>query len=313
MSVESELTAVSKKYFDPTIRQQAYQDSVFFKTLQSKNKVIDDGGSSIQVPIRYRKLGNAEASAPRAQMVFESKTTRTWIDLAWKYYTVKTMLHWDEKIKNAGKGKIIDLAKDKAAELKEDLNDVLQTALFATSQGTYDFVPLSTIVDSSATYGGLAVSDASEWASNEDSSTTTLILSGSGSLGYMVDASTFGRFEPTLHITTRSLRTKYESLLTPNNIYEDKATANLGFPNITFRKKPNIGDAYCPAGYWYGLDMNQFEAHVHKDDNMYISDWFKLEQAGFPKALAKYATWVGNIVCRMRKTSFKFSALDYTK
>ncbi len=309
----NELNAVSKKYFDPTLTQQVYEKSPFFAKLKADKKIKTDGGTSMQWTIRYQKLDNAKATGPRAKVDFQSKETRTAADIDWVFYDAQTLIHWDELVKNSGKGKIIDLLKDKSAEVLEDLQEKLYTALFATTytSGT-DLEPLAVIVDSAAAYGGIAVSDATEWAATEDSSTTTLKLFGANSLAYMRNQATFGTTEPTMHITTRDLASKFESLLQPQQRYEDKKMANLGFSAMTFHGVPVIGDAFCPAGYWYGLDMSAFELREHTDYGLKVGDWFELPQAGYPNAKAKYVSWVGNLLARRRKTSFKFSALDYT-
>ena len=223
------------------------------------------------------------------------------------------MIHWDERNKNAGPGKIVDLAKDRNDELLQDIKDILYQALFATSYTDgVDIVPLGTIIDSATTYAGIAVSDASIWASTEDSSTTTMKLFGSGSLAEARNDATFGTKMPTMHITTRDLFNKFESLLEPQVRYEDKKMANLGFSSLTYYGKPVVSDVFCPAASWFGIDLTAFELRVHKDDNMNATDWLDMTMAGYPRAVGKYVSWVGNLLARRRRTSFKFTALDYT-
>lgn len=308
-----EINAVSKKYFDPLIEQQVYEDSPFYAKLVKDKKKSTSGGTSIQYPVRVSKLDNARRSGFRSKVEFQSKETRTGADLDWVIYDSNTMIHHDERIKNYGKGEIVSLAKDRTDELIEDLKDKLYDALFETSRtaGT-DLESLPVIVDAADTYAGIAVSDAAEWASTEDSSTTTLKIYGSNSLSYAINAATFGTRGPNFHLTTRDLVSKYESLLQPQQRYEDKEMANLGFSSVTLYSKPVVGDVHCPSGYWFGLDMKAFELRTHADNNMKPTEWFDLKQAGFPNALAKYVSFVGNVMCRMRKTNFKFSALDYT-
>ena len=311
----SELNTVSKKYFEgPAIKQQAYDLSPFYAYLKAKKKIRYSGGTSIQFPIRYRQFNQGGGQAPRQQVTFQSYDTRTGGDVEWKFYIIPQLMHWDEKAKNAGVGQIVDLLKDKSQEQKEEMADVLATALYATSQGTYEIEPLSTIVDSAAAYAGISVSDATTWKAQEDNARTTLLIDGQYSLNYYRNLCTFGRFKPTHHFTTRNLASKYESLLTPNVRYEDKMMANLGFDNVTFHGKPVIGDYYCTEKYWYGLDMEQFELVVHEDYDMdYGKGWFSLEQAGFPYAVGKTLACMLNTICRMRQTSFKYTLLDYTK
>jgi len=310
-----ELNTVSKKYFDPTLKQQVYDDSPFMALLKKRHQIKLGGGVKIQWGIRYQSLALADATDPRAQIIFQTKQTRTGAELDWAYYTVPAMLHWDEQAKNSGPGRIVNLLEDKTKEQKEDINDVLCTALFSTSPATAnDIQPLDDIVDSATTYAGIAVSDAAKWAAQENSTTTTLNIFGTSSLTYYRNLCTFGKNLPSLHITTRDLASKFESLLQPQQRYEDKEMANLGFANVTFYGKPVIGDYYCPANAWFGLDIGQFELFVHKDYNFDTGKgWFSLEQAGYPNAVGRVVSWQGNLKCYCRKTSFKYTALDYTK
>lgn len=308
----SELNSVSKNYFDDKIHSQVYEESPFYMRMKKKNKVTYSGGIQVQFPIRYQKLEHAGEIGPREQIVFRGKDTRTAGVLDWAYYEADTTLEWDEKIKNAGKGKIIDLMRDKAKELKEDLlYKLAYNFVTATSQGTRDLVPLSVIVDAAGSYAGISVSDASEWASPEDNSTTTMAIYGENSLSYAFNQATFGVNHPTCYFTTRDLLSKLESLLQPQVRYTSDEKLDKKFPNVMFNGGTAYGDVFMPDKYFYGIDENAFEVFVKEGEDE-VTDWFSLEQAGRPKTLAKVAFWVGNVKCDMRKTSFKFSNLDYT-
>ncbi|MDD5065350.1 MAG: phage major capsid protein, partial [Phycisphaerae bacterium] len=200
----TDLQTTSHNYFDPNIHNEVYESSPFMAKLKQGNKINYDGGIYVQFAIHYQKLGRGGATGPREQIVFGSNDTRTAAVLPWTYYSVDTTIHWDERVQNAGHGKIIDLAKDKAKELKDELHyHMAYDMLTATTQGTNAMVPLDDIVDSTTTYGGIAYTDAPDWLSTEDSSTTTMTLYGTGSLSYMFNAATYGSSGPTLFLTTR--------------------------------------------------------------------------------------------------------------
>jgi hypothetical protein len=309
----SELNSVSKRFFDETMTQEAYDSSPLFAKLKDDNQVTQKGGVDIQWPIRYRKLAMADAVGPRQQVHFQSKTTRTGAVLDWTYYLVPGTLHWDEKLKNSGVGKIVDLVADKTQEMADDIKDDMSTALFATTQGSSDLRGLDEIVDAGDTYAGIAVADDSNWAAQEDTTKTQLIIWGEYSLTYYRNRCTFGKNHPTLHITTKDLLSKYESILQPQQRYtEDPQMKNLGFQSVSFYGKPVVQDEYCTTKYWYGLDTKQFELRVHPDYNFDTGEgWFSLKP-GFPYAAGRVIAWAGNLMCRMRKTSFKMTLLDYT-
>lgn len=308
----SEANAIQTKYFDPTISQEVYEESPFYYKLKKAGNVTTSGGNSIQWPIRYKEHGQAKAVDPDDQISYKSIPTRTGADIDWKYLTSPTMMSWDEKVKNSGKEKIIDLLSEKAKEMNEDMFELFADQLFATTQGDKAIASLETIIDSSTSYGGISPTDATVWASTEDSTTTVLVLYGENSLSYMINQATFGKKTPDLHITTRDLFSKFESLLEPQTRYEDKTMADGGFTNLTFHSKPIVSDVHCASGRWYGICSKDMEIRYHKDYDFSKTGWFDLKQAGFPHHVANVVSWVGNIMCRSRQTQFKFTALDYT-
>jgi len=310
-----EANTVSSKYYDKEITQQVYEKSPIWTKLKSEDSITIEGGTQIQWPIRTEKLGQTGFIGPRTQINYSQKETRTGAVLDWKYLPGQTMISWDERVKNNGKEQIVNLLKDKATELSEDMYDVFATALYAAAPGANDMESLPHIIDTGNTYAGIAVADAAEWAAAvEDSTTTELVLYGPGSLSETINAATFGTSKPTLHVTTRDLWSKFESLIEPQKRYygKDTALAKAGFTTLYFHNAEVVSDYACTAGMWLGIDTKQFEIISHRDFNMKVDPWKELGQAGFPQAMYKLCYWVGNIKCKMRKTSFKYTALDYT-
>jgi hypothetical protein len=308
----AEVNVVSSRNFDKPMTQQVYEDSPFFLKLKKNRAIKWDGGTEIQFPIRYRKLGRADAVGEDQRVGFETKSTRTAGVDSWTYYNVDAMITWAERVKNTGKARIVNLLAEKAEEMEQDMQDRFATDLHTTNPNGLGFNSLAAIVDSAASYAGIAVADASAWASGEDSTTTELVLYGSGSLSYMINAATFGKYGPDMHLTTKDLASKFESLIEPQKRYTDKEMADAGFKNVTFHGVPIFGDPFAVAASWYGLCMKVFELRYHPDFNFDVSEWVTLFQAGFPRNFGKVMSWTGNLICKMRKCNFKFTALDYT-
>ena len=308
----SEANSVSTRFFDKSMTQQVYEDSAFFLKIKNNRSIVMDGGTELQFPIRYRKFGRADAVGPHGQVSFEQKETRTSGLLEWKYYNCDNMISWDERTKNSGKPRIVNLLADKAEEIRQDMMDRFAQDIYVANPNGQGFSSLATIVDSATAYADITVSDAAAWAAQEDSSTTELILYGSNSLSYLINQATFGKYMPDLHLTTRDLASKFESLIEPQKRYQDKELASAGFKNVTFHGIPVIGDPFCTASSWWGLCMKVFELRYHPDWNFDVTEWKDLFQAGFPRAFGKVMSWAGNLCCKMRKCNLKFTALDYT-
>lgn len=308
----SELESVSTPFYTKEIISQVYELDPFFKKLKQNKNITASGGTDIRFPIRYQELALAEWVNPKEQIAYQQRKTRTSGTLAWKYLVGKTMMQWDEFIQNSGKEAMINLQKDKADEMVDDLYEVMTDALYATSQASDAMSSLDTIIDSTTTYAGIAYTDAAQWAATEDTSSTKLVLYGtSAALATSMNTCTFGPYKPDLLVTTKNLYSKIESLIEPQKrFYDEKAI--IGFNTLKFHGADVVAANHCPTGYLWGVTSKFWELRTHKDENFKVDPWEDLKQAGFPKAKIKLCYWVGNLLCTMRKVNFKYTALDYT-
>jgi hypothetical protein len=308
-----EANSVSSKYFDQTITSQVYEQSPYYNKLKQNGKVTWSGGVKIQWPMRYIELGRTQRTGPRAQLVYSPKETRTACELDWTYYYGHAMVNWDERVKNSGKAQIIDLMKDKTEDLNDDVYEQFSDDLFATTQVADALQSLDTIINTTA-YAGVISTDAAPWLSTVDTTTTRLVLYGSSTcLAARINDCTFGSSKPSLIVTTRDLFNKAESLIEPQMRYEGTSTGDIGFTTVKFHGIPIVGDVKCTAAYMYLIDVDKYELRYHPDFNFKVLPWTALEQAGFPNAMVKVVSWAGNHVCRMRQTSGKYTALDFTQ
>jgi hypothetical protein len=307
----TQANTVSNKVFDKTLTQTCFDKSPFWVKMKQANKVRQHFGTSIQWPIRYKQADVADAVDPTDQVDYRGVDTRTAATLAMTYYRAKGFISWQEVAENTGEAKIVNLLKDKAQEMQDALYHKFASDLYTANSNGKGLTPLVEIIDSTQTYGGIAYSDASTWAAWRDASTTALTLYGAGSLSYYQNLATFGTDGPKMHVTTRNLYSKFMSLFEGQKVYQDDALANAGFDNIKFMGSPITADFYCPASYWYGLDIGQLEFCVHPDYDFKLTDWFKLEQAGYPESMGRVISFAGNIKCYNRRTSFKYSTLNY--
>lgn len=305
--------AVSNKVFDKTLTMTCYDKSPFWTRLKQENKVRGQFGTSIQWPIRYKQATDIAAAVnPDDQVIFRNIDTRTAATLEMAYYRSQSLITWKERAQNMGEAQIVDLLKDKAKEMQEELFHRFATDLYTYNTSGLGIVPLQYVVDSTQTYGGIAAADASTWVSWRDASTTALTLYGLGSLSYYQNLATFGTDSPTMHLTTKNLYSKFMSMFEGQKIYQDNRLADAGFDNIKFMGAPITKDAYCPVSTWYGIDIGQIEFRVQNDYDFKLTDWFALEQAGHPESMARVISFAGNLKCYSRRTSFKYTGLNYT-
>lgn len=308
----TEAQTVQSDYFDKTgIVQQVYEDDPFLAKLRRDNQIVWDGGNNIQWPIRYRKYSRADAVDPDAATAFQTYPTRTGGVLEFCYYSIDSMITWRERAANTGKPQIVNLLAEKNTEVQEDFQDRMANDLYTTNPNGLGFISLDVIVSAAGAYAGIATTDAPAWVGIEDAATTVLALYGANSLSVHINSATLGKNTPNIHVTTRNLASAFESLLEPQKRYSDKETADAGFKNVTFHGVPVLGNPFVPADYWYGLCTKVFELRYHPDFNFEKSEWTELWPT-FPRNLGMIMSWMGNLVCKMRRCNFKMSSLDYT-
>jgi len=323
----SETQAVSDMGFDDKITQEVYDAHPFWKKL-ALNEQIESGGGGTKWtwPVRVKKYGKANAVGPKDKIEFIDKETRTLAAVDPKYYHGNVIIDWAKQRENKGKAKLIDIVKEKSEELKEDFMDRLNTDLWTANPNGSGIIPLSTIIDSSTSTAVAGITptdcDTGAWVSQEDSATTKLELYGGlygtstyQSLSSMCNAAKFGGNGPTMHLTTKDLRSTFESLLEAHQQFNaklgDKQMADAGFENVSFRGVGVFDDPYVPAGSWYGIDMDAFAILKDPDSYLEVTKWDKISNE-YPKTMQKMMFAVLALKCIRRRTSFKMTALDST-
>lgn len=323
----TEAQTVSDMGFDDKITQEVYDSSPFWKKLTLNEQVESGGGGTLWTwPVRVKKYGKVNAVGARDKVDFIDKSTRTLASVTPKYYFGSAVIPWDTNRENKGKAKLIDLVKEKSEELKEDFIDRLNTDLWTSNPNGLGITPITTIVDSSTSTAVCGVTptdcDTGAWVSMEDSATTKLELYGGlygtstyQSLSSMLNAAKFGGNGVTMHLTTKDLRSTFESILEAHQQFNeklgDKQMADAGFKNVAFKGVGVFDDPYVPAGYWLGLDMDAFAILKDPDSYMEVTKWDKLSNE-YPKTMQKMMFAVLQLKCIRRRTSFKMTALDST-
>jgi hypothetical protein len=326
----TEAEAISRDGFDKSLKQQVYDSVPLLAKLKMRKHVQvfgDGGGDKWTWPVRIAKFGKANAMDPRADITYVMKETRTQIYDVPRYYSVTGLIPWDKLRANKSDSQKVDLIADCTKEIKEDMDDRLATDLYTANPNGEGITPLTTIVDSTALYGGLAYNDASidtgAWNAKEDSATAKLELWGGvygtstyQSLSSMVNACKFGQEGGVdLHLTTKDLASVFESILENQKVYQvnaklsDKQMADAGFDNTLFKGAPVIGDPYCTAGLWLGLNTKALYLLYDPDYWMETTPWEKPSSAQ-QYAMKKNMCAVIQLKCDSRRTMFKFTALD---
>lgn len=275
----------------PTISDNIFSGNVLLFRLFNNPKPWS-GGVQMQRSVLWQKSsqGGSFSGADVFDTASEDNTIRLAFDPKGVYQPV--VILGTEKALNEGDAGKIRLVTNKMEEAKLRLADRLGVMMYGdgTGNSSKDFNGLGNIVDdgtTAATYGGQTRSSyGSTLNATRSASVTTLTLDH---MATQVDAATGTggqRTEPTLIVTTKTVRSLYESLLTPTvrhnldsfgpmMLYSSgpmrKATepgANQGFSALAFRGIPVVADDQATSGNMYFLNEHELDFHAINDPEL---------------------------------------------
>lgn len=298
-----QIDSITEKMFIPKLVDNIFASNALLQRWKKNKYKAESGGTTIMQPLLYATttaVGSYSGTDTLSTTSNDQITAAYWT--RGNYYANVTIAGTDE-LSNSGDAQVIDFVRAKVQAAEMSLADKLGTDLYNTGTDTKGIVGLGLAVDSAGTYAGIDRSAYTWWASDEDSTTTTLSMAALQA-GY--GDVTVGNDKPSVAITTQDLYDSYMNLLTPMQRFVDEDTAKGGFTNIMFNGIPVIVDSHCTASNWFFLNEKYFTLYHHPKRN------FKFE--GFIKPVNQDVAsakifWSGQLVCSNCRMQAKFSAL----
>jgi len=186
-----------------------------------------------------------------------------------------------EEAMNAGsKEKLIDLVEETVTRAKFSMQEVLGDQVFNDGTGDNNIDGLRFLINSSPStqtdVGGINPSTTNnEFWRNQIGETADFNGTAATSFGKMsalVANCTFGRQGPRLVVTTKTLYSEYESMLTSNMRYVTTELADAGFMHLAYQTMPLIFDDNCPSGGMFFVDTDNLWLQVLARGNMEITE-----------------------------------------
>lgn len=267
-----QLSAITEKKFMPKVVDNIFNSNPALQRLKKKSYELQDGGTSIMVPLNYAAPTASGWYAGADTLNVNDNDQITAAEYAWKQlYTNITVLR-SEELKNSGDAQKVSLVKSKVKIAEKNMEDLLGTGLFSNATVANSIVGLRQIVGTSNTVGGISQSTYTWWAAQLDSSTTSL---GMAALQTNYNLCSIGSSTPTVAYTTRSLFNSYYSLLQPQQRFQDSESANGGFSSLMFNGIPVLADSHCPASHFFFVNEDNLKLVAHKDEDMRFEPFAK--------------------------------------
>lgn len=254
----------------------------------------------MKFPVKFQKNTTGGSFSGFDTFSTNASDTRVNMEYEPRFYHIDVALPLTELSVNATQSQVINLAAVEVKSAAQDMADDVGGLFYGdgTGNGNKDFLGLGAIVDdgsSVATIGGLSRSTYTTLQSTVTASSGTISLD---KMRTLYNAITSGQQKPTIGVTTETIFSLYESLLTPQERYDksDSAVRNglvggTGYKELYYKAFPIRADEKCTSGVlfflnenfveWYGLPMVESEPVRYKSVDIKGNDYSDVMGLGF--------------------------------
>ena len=245
------------------------------------NLKIVSGGRAFTHPIYYKQNTSFGSIAKLDPIPTPLMDDITRAEYPIKIVAGSIVISLLEEAMNAGqREKLIDLVEETVTRARISMSEVMGDQVFNEGVAANDMDGLPFLINSSPStqtdVGGIDPSaSGNEYWRNQIGTTADFNNSAATSFGKMsalVASSTFGRQGPRLVVTTNTLYSEYESMLTSNIRYVTTELADAGFLHLAYQTMPVVFDDNCPAGRMYFVDTDNLWLQVLARGNMEITE-----------------------------------------
>lgn len=267
----NQISAITEKKFIPKLYDNIFRSIPLMNRLEKKKKLLD-GGDKIMVPLNYAQNGAGGWYSGSETLSTTDKENITSAEFEWKQIYENISISRADELKNSGDAAKLNFVKSKVQIAEKTIRDRVGEGLWSAGTNSKSILGLRCFLSTSLTYGNISQTSYSWWQAQIDSSTTLLSIAAMQSL---FENCSEDNDQPSVALTTKTLHSKYYSLLQPQQRFMDSETASAGFQNLLFNGKPVIYDSKCPSGYFVFLNENYLDLYLHKDENFRFEPFMK--------------------------------------
>ncbi len=256
-------------------------NALLYMLKKKGNLKVVSGGRSFTHPIYYKQNTSFKSYAKTDTIDTPLMDDVTRAEYPIKIIAGSVVISTLEEAMNAGnKEKLIDLVDETVTRAKISMAEVMGDQVFSLGTAANDMDGLRFLIhtapEGQTDVGGIdASATGNEYWRNQIGTTADFSGTAATSFGKMsalVASCTFGRQGPRLVITTKTLYSEYEALLTSNIRYVTTELADAGFLHLAYQTMPLIFDDNCPSGAMYFVDTDNLWLQVLARGNMELTD-----------------------------------------
>lgn len=267
----NQISAITQTKILPKLTDNIFNKIPLLNRLKKKEAPLD-GGTKVLVPLEYAQNSAGGWYAGAETLNNSDVEVITSAEFDWKQHYQSIVIRRDDELKNSGDAAILKFVASKTKNAERSMRDRFGTGVWNAGSDAKAILGLRAFLSTSASYGGISQTTYSWWASQIDSSSTTLSMSV---LQALYGSASIDADVPTVALTTQTLFDKYYLMLQPQQRFMDEETAKGGFKSLMFNGLPVIVDSKAPSGYFVMLNEEYLHFMPHKDENFRFEPFAK--------------------------------------
>ena len=243
--------------------------------LNSKGKIMLDGGADVRIPLEVAK--NANAGFYSGYDVLPTTPTEHLTEARYEWKQAQspvTVSGREADIQNRGEAAIINLVASKQKNTEKSLRDLISRKLHGASNASNEILSLATLIDATSTVGEINSTNKSYWQSYVD---TGGIFPTVGIADWRTALNTLKNRggNPDMIITTQTIHELYEAELSELVRYSSLEKGDIKFRDLQFGPASVRFDSNCASGVSYFLDSDVLHMFVHENRNFVYNDFVR--------------------------------------
>lgn len=271
-STYTQLSAITRKHYIPKMVDNIF-DSIALLQRFKRNSVYTSvpGGTSIVQPLNYAKNSSGGWYAGSDTLTTTDNDVITAAQYEWAQLYENISITAKDELMNKGPDQVLAFVQQKVKIAETTIADRLGASIYSDGTTSNEIVGLQAIVNTSKTIGGISQSTNSWWAAQSSADTTMTLAS----LNTLYSDCSVGSNKPSVIVSDSDEWDRYYNLLSPQQRFQDKMTADGGFSSLMFRGAPWIDDAAAPANLVQMLNEKFLHLYYHKDRDFVFEDFAK--------------------------------------
>ncbi len=246
-----------------------------FEYLNSKGKIMLDGGASIVVPLEVARNTTAKFYDGYDLLDVTVQDNHTAAQYKWKQAAASVSISGREaNIQNRGESALMNLLDMKQKNAERSLRDIINQKLHGASNSAKEITSLVTMIDATSTIGDINSTANSYW---QASSSAGGVFASQGVADWRSKYNTLKNRQgnPDMILTTQTVFEAYEATMAPQIRYTPMSTGDARFRDLEFAGAKVRFDDQCASGVSYFLDSDALHLFVSENVNFIYNDFVR--------------------------------------